>query len=265
MVDLGGIDLDRLRSFLVFAEHQNFTRAAKELALTQPALFAQVKRLAEDLGVTLYRRRGRQLELTEEGVRVQRFARDLVAASTAFLERLQGSAHAETVRLSAGEGAYLYLLGSALREHRRRSPHPLRLLTNDAPGTLAPLRSGDADVGVAALVELPKDLHSETLTSVGQVVVVPRVHPLAKRARLCLADLEGESLIVPPAGRPHRTALSRALLGAGVHWQVAVEVTGWELMLHFTQLGMGLAAHDSTHLVKGVVPQAMHAEADTSP
>lgn len=258
MTDLAGIDFDRLRSFLVFAEHQNFTHAAETLALTQPALFAQVKRLADDLGVALYRRRGRQLELTAEGVQVQRFARDLVSSSTAFLERLHGSARAETVRLAAGEGAYLYLLGNALREHRKHSPHPLRLLTRDAPGTLAALRSGDADVGVAALTELPADLESETLVSVGQVVVVPRGHVLAKKKRLCLADLEGRDLVVPPLGRPHRTALSRALLGAGVQWHVAVEVTGWELMLHFTQLGMGLAVvNDFVRVPRGLVARPL--------
>ncbi len=258
MIELDAVDLDRLRAFIVFAEHRNFTHAARELALSQPALFAQVKRLAEDLDVSLYRRKGRRLELTPQGVEVQRFARDLISSSEAFLDRLRGSKKTEPVRLAAGEGSYLYLLGGSLREHRRSSAHPLQLLTRDAPSTVAALRSGDADVGVAALSELPADLHSEVLATVGQALVLPRSHPLAKRRRLSLDDLEGASLIVPPVGRPHRTALSRALLGAGVSWRVAVEVNGWELMVHFAQLKMGLAVvNDFVRVPRGLVARPL--------
>ncbi|MEZ4219976.1 MAG: LysR family transcriptional regulator [Polyangiaceae bacterium] len=252
------LELGRLRSFLVFAEHCNFTRAARELALTQPALFAQVKRLATDLGVELYRRKGRSLELSPEGVRVQRFAREWIERSGDFVRELHGVAPARSVRLAAGEGAYLYLLGAAIREHRRLSPFALRLLTRDAPGTLQSLRSGEADAGVAALTELPQDLHTETLRSVGQNLVLPRGHALAKKRRVTLDDLEDQALIVPPVGRPHRTALARALLGAGVSWRVAVEVSGWELMLHLVQLGLGIAVvNDIVRVPRGLVARPL--------
>ena len=45
--------------------------------------------------------------------------------------------------------------------------------------------------------------------------------------------------MVPPAGRPHRTALERALREAGTTWQVAAEVDGWDLLVHFAALGLG--------------------------
>jgi DNA-binding transcriptional LysR family regulator len=46
-------------------------------------------------------------------------------------------------------------------------------------------------------------------------------------------------LLVPPAGRPHRRALDRALGEAGVGWRVAAEVDGWDLLVHFAHLGLG--------------------------
>jgi DNA-binding transcriptional LysR family regulator len=52
-------------------------------------------------------------------------------------------------------------------------------------------------------------------------------------------------LIVPPPNRPHRVMLDRMLMDAGVTWSVAVEANGWELMLHFVRLGMGLAVVNS--------------------
>src|SRR5262249_38523208 len=115
------------------------------------------------------------------------------------------------------------------------------LLTRDREGTIEALRSGEAQVGVAALDVLPDGLEATLLTEVGLSLVLPEAHPLAKKRRVVLGDLAGARLIVPGPDRPHRAALSRALREAGVPWEVAVEANGWELMLRFVELGVGLA------------------------
>ena len=84
-------NLEWLRSFVVFAEHLNFTRAAEALHLSQPALHVQVKKLAEQLGVTLYERRGRGLALTPDGRRVLAFGRELLARCERFSDDLRGA------------------------------------------------------------------------------------------------------------------------------------------------------------------------------
>src|SRR5262249_17956919 len=63
-----------------------------------------------------------------------------------------------------------------------------------------------------------------------------------------LADLAGLDLVVPPAGRPHRQSLERALLDAGVPWQPAAEADGWDLLAHLARLGVGAA------VVNGGIP-----------
>src|SRR5262249_61870972 len=102
-------------------------------------------------------------------------------------------------------------------------------------------RGAAAHVGVASLAVLPDDLEARPLTEVGQSLVLPEAHPLAEKRRLRLADLAGARLVVPGPDRPHRVALTRALREAGVPWEVAVEANGWELMLRFVELGVGLA------------------------
>jgi hypothetical protein len=69
--------------------------------------------------------------------------------------------------------------------------------------------------------------------------MVPTRHPLARRRQVRLADLDGQSLVVPPSGRAHRRTLERALLDADVAWRVAAEVDGWDLQAHLTALGVG--------------------------
>ncbi|POM24346.1 transcriptional regulator CysB-like protein [Actinomadura rubteroloni] len=138
--------------------------------------------------------------------------------------------------LAAGEGAYLYLLGEVVR-----AVPGLRLLNGDRARTLAAVRTGRADVGVAVLDVLPADLEAVPLARYPQVLVVPPDHPLAARTAVELRDLAGSALVVPPAPGPHRVALERALRAADVPWTVAVEAAGWPLLLHFAALGVGPA------------------------
>ena len=61
------MDTRTLRYFLVTAQERNFTKAANKLCMAQPPLSRQIKLLEEELGVTLFIRNSRQLQLTEEG------------------------------------------------------------------------------------------------------------------------------------------------------------------------------------------------------
>jgi len=235
------LKLDWLEAFVAFAEHESFTRAAAALHLSQPALHVQVQKLAEALGVPLYRRRGQKLVLTADGRRVAAFGRELLGRTRDLVAELHDGARHAPVVLCAGEGAYLYVIGEGIRAFLAHDGAQLSLLTRDRDGTLEAVRSGEAHVGVAALDVLPDDLDAQPLVDVGQVLVVPATHPLAKKRAIRLPDLAGSRLVVPGADRPHRALITRALHDASVPWDVAVEANGWPLMLRFVELGVGLA------------------------
>src|ERR1043166_6139126 len=69
--------LEWLEAFIVFAERLSFTRAAQALHISQPALHVQIARLSDALGASLYRRDGRVLVLTPQGLDTLRLARDI--------------------------------------------------------------------------------------------------------------------------------------------------------------------------------------------
>jgi DNA-binding transcriptional LysR family regulator len=232
---------DALLAFAEFAQDCNFTRAADRLNISQPALHTKISNLARRLGAPLYIRRGRQIEITEAGRKVQRFARELAASAAAFAAELEGPDARQSVSLCAGEGTYLYLLGPAIRAFKTGSKHTLRLETATPDSAIEAVLSARVQLGVAPLENIPQGIVAESLTSVGQVLAMPSRHPLAQRRSLRLNDLAGSMLVMPPAGRPHRTMLVQMLQDRAVQWHIAVEATGWELMLHFVQLGLGLA------------------------
>ncbi len=235
------LNLEWVDAFVDFADHLNFTHAARARHISQPAFHGQITRLQEAVGAPLYHRRGRNLELSEAGRRVAAFGRELRRRERCLLAELRGPQVDAPVVLQAGEGAYLYLLGPALRRFRQAGSDLLRLRVGDAEATLRAVSEGVADVGVLPLASAPEGIEVEPIAEVGQMLVVPRAHPLAERTRLSLHDLAGQRLIVPPEDRPQRRALAAALAERGVAWEVGVEATGWVLMIRLVSLGVGLA------------------------
>jgi DNA-binding transcriptional LysR family regulator len=235
------IETGWLRAFAMFAEDANMSQAARRLHLSQPAVHAQLRRLSEALGVTLYRRAGRGLVLTPEGIEVAAFARESDDRAQELVTRLGGRARKGRLALAVGAGALLYVIGEGLRTFRIRKKGALDLLTADASAAVEAVRSGLAHVGVAADDADPDDLETHALTVVEQVLVMPRDHSLARRRRVSLTDLAGERLVVPPDGRPHRAMLDAALRSRKVDVEVGAVARGWELTVKLVELGFGIA------------------------
>lgn len=247
-MDERAVSADALASFVVFADHLNFTRAAADLHISQPALHVKIRKLGQALGRPLYHRSGRRLVLTADGEMVARFARTHDERLAHFLAEFAGAAPRRPVVLAAGQGAYLYLLGDTIRAVLAEEPTRLRLINCDHRQMLAAVRTGQAHLGVSVLDVLPDDLTAVELATFPQVLLVPDGHRLARHRSVTLAGLAGASLVIPPQHRPHRVLLERALGAAGVDWTVAVEAEGWPLITHFVALGVGLA------IVNGCVP-----------
>lgn len=233
---------DPLRAFSVFAEDCNMTHAATRLGLTQPALFAQLARLSEEVGGPVYERRGRSLALTAIGERVLAHARQALDARAQLLRELgaEGGPAAPVV-LATGEGAMRHLLGPALQTFVRDTKGRLRVLVRDRARTMEAVLRGEAHVGFTVLDDASDELSRRELVRVPQSLVVPRGHALARKSVVVLADLAGASLVLPPPDRPQRVSVARALASAGVVHDVAVEVTGWDLAVTAVRLGLGLA------------------------
>lgn len=222
----------------MFADHLNFTRAAEELHVSQPALHVKIRKLSTAVGTTLYAKDGRRLELTTAGRSLAGFARTLEHEIDEFFATL-GAPAAEPLTLAAGEGAHRYVVASAVRILISRGER-LRLLGTNRNETIDAVRSGRALVGVTVLASPPRGLAAVPLATYPQVAILPVGHPLARRRAIHLADLDGAELVVPPPGAPQRQALEHAVLGGGVSFTVAAEAEGWAQMLHFVGLGVGI-------------------------
>jgi LysR family transcriptional regulator, low CO2-responsive transcriptional regulator len=230
------LEPDALRAFAVFAEHRNFTAAARQLHISQPSLHVKIAKLSGALGIPLYERHGRGLVLTRAGEDLAAYAQDARRGLKDFLARLE--AGDQEVAIASGRGTLRWVIGDAIRQLTAHGDR-VRILTADRDQALEALATGRADIAVVAYDPPGTRFAAREIASFAQMLVIGADHPLADRKWLRLADLAGLDLVVPPAHRPHRRSLERALLDAGVPWQPIAESDGWDLLVHFASLGIG--------------------------
>ncbi|HVE08198.1 MAG TPA: LysR family transcriptional regulator [Paraburkholderia sp.] len=200
------MELRHLRYFVAVAEERNFTRAAQRLHIAQPPLSRQMQQLEEVLGVALFVRNSRPVELTDTGRFFYSHAVQLLAQMTE-LESMTRRVGKIERSLSVGfVGSTLYgMLPKIIR--RFRDEHRTIELTLHEMSTMdqiQALKDGRIDVGFGRIrLEDPR-IRRIVLREERMIVALPLGHPLLDAgAALSLHDLLSETLIIfPKAPRP---------------------------------------------------------------
>lgn len=219
------MNLRDLRYLVALADHRHFGRAAAASFVSQPTLSTQIRKLEEELGVTLIERAPRRVMLTPVGLDIAARARRIVAE----VEQLKESARrtldpeAGTVRLGLFPTLAPYLLPHVVPKIRARFPRlELLLVEEKTEVVLRLLREGRLDAGVLALPLQDDQLHVEPLFEEPFVLAVPQAHPLARRDHLRLDEIGSESLLLLEDGH----CLREQALDV-CHLSGAVEKTGF--------------------------------------
>ena len=100
------MELRLLRYFLTVAKEQSFTKAAEQLHITQPTLSRQMAAFEEELGVTLFIRRGKKSSLTDEGILLKRRALEILNLEEITLEELKGKETVVEGNITIGCGEF---------------------------------------------------------------------------------------------------------------------------------------------------------------
>src|SRR5262245_11603211 len=211
------IQLAQLRSFCLAATEGAFTSAAKALGLSASTVWQQVRALERELKAKLLRRRGRAVELTDEG----RLLLETVQPHVSGLDSLRRffEARREGVRqeLVVASGAYLlaHHLPELVQQFRAERPAVQVTLRIAAWSALQrAVERGETDVGVLACdPDVPRSpyLEYEHLFDEPFSLLLPAGHPLLRAKRVTPHDLMKYPLIVPPKGGADRKAFDRLL------------------------------------------------------
>jgi DNA-binding transcriptional LysR family regulator len=268
------IQLAQLRSFCLAASERNFTAAARELGLSASTVWQQVRALERELKARLLRRRGRAVELTDEGRLLREMVEPHVSGLTSLRRFFEARRDGGRQELALASGAYLlahHLAGPVqrFREERPSVQVTLRIAAWSALQQL--VQSEQTDVGVLACdPDVPRSpsLEYEHLFDEQLCLLLPAGHPLGRAERVTPHELVKYPLILPPRGGADRKALDRLLRRQGLadRAQTALVCGLIDVVKQYVTRGVGVGLMYVTEEVArdtpGLLVRPLAAEAD---
>jgi LysR family cyn operon transcriptional activator len=236
------MELRHIKYLLAVADHQNFTRAAEALHVSQPTLSQQIKQLEHTLGVELFDRSGRTVRLTDAGsayVHHARLAlRDLEAAERAVHDVRDLSRG--NLRIAVTPTFTAYLIGPLIQQFRAAYPGiRVTVLETNQDRIEADLLADRLDLGIgfagghAAGIEV-RTLFTETLS-----LVVGSGHPLGTGAnRVPVSELAGEPLGLLSSDFATRGHVDSYFTNCRVPQNIAIEANSISALLELVSRGV---------------------------
>jgi DNA-binding transcriptional LysR family regulator len=221
--------LQQLRYFLAAADHGSFSAAAEALLMAQPSLSDQIRRLEAELGVPLFARAGRRLELTEAGRMLRPHAERTLAAAEEAVESVKEvrTLTGGTASFGTFGSAHHYLLGGLVQDFRRRYPDVrVRVVGQNSAEVADAVREGRLEAGLIALPVDDRGL--EVRPSIGEEIHYVSASPQRLAAPKTIEEIAAAPLILYDARwgalDPMRRQLNERAQRAGVRIEPQIEV-----------------------------------------
>jgi DNA-binding transcriptional LysR family regulator len=239
----------QIRALVETAKHGNFAEASRQLGISTPSVWRQVRALEEDYGVTLLQAHGRSVRLTEDGARLLELAAPLVEGFDSlrklFVESQQQAPR--TLRILAPAPLFRGLLRKPIDAYRAQFPTvQISLLDCASQEAWELLDAGHADlaaVGAPIGTELPAQLEATPIDFYPFEVIYSKRHPLAKIKKPTLRDLLQQALILPGKKSSSRLQIEYVVSKAGLSDEMNVVMTASHLplILDYVSEGIGIA------------------------
>src|SRR6201996_5473653 len=201
------MELRRIQYFVAVAEEAHFGRAAERLQMAQPPLSQQIKALEAEMGVVLFHRTTRKVELTPAGERFLDRARRILADVDDAVTEAGQVAQGMLGRIAIGfTGSATYDLLPALVRVLRADLPGIELDIHGemlTPDQVAALADGSLDLGLLRPPVRTAEVEVRVLRREPLIAVLPEHHPLAGRNRVRLSDAAGLGVALVPASVQH--------------------------------------------------------------
>lgn len=251
------IDFDGVQAFVTIAELGGFSKAARELHITQTALTRRIQKLEAYLGLKLLDRTTRRVELTVVGRDFLPQARSLVQEMTAAVERLKDmSQHARgNFTLACIASITSHVLPRIIRQYARAHPdNRLRLLDGSSDEVRQAVLAGQAELGIAVQGEKHPEL-SETLLFVDPLVFICHTpHPLQERKTVSWSDMRDTDLVTVSSFVATRVFMDYQLAKRSIRLQGKYEVQHHATAVNLVAAGVAGAILPSSTFREGDRP-----------
>ncbi len=251
------MEVTPLRYFVEVAKEKNFTRAAKNCHVAQPALSQQIRRLEVLLGVKLFKRLPRGAILTSEGEILLPYVQTVLNAlkETADVAADLRGASRGTVKILSLPSACVYVLPPMIAAFKRDHPRIDIVLEEKISADIPELvLSGAFDLGVTQARHSVPGLTRALIHEEDLLLAVPEGHPLATKQEISLRDAAGEPFVVTKMATEFRTLAVDLCRSAGFEMHAAFEADHFDALQAYCAVGMGVALIPSSVILKNLTP-----------
>lgn len=238
------MDLHDLKAFMDVVEHRSFTKAAEHSYLTQPSLSKTIKKLEEELQITLFHRSTRVVQLTDAGQILYQQSQKVFSVMSELHDHLDALRESKTGKIKIGIPPLigtLFFPKIAAKFHRHYPNIRLELIELGAKLIMQLVDQGDIDLGI---VVLPVDEEKFTISPFIQdefVLFIHCDHPLASHQSITLYSLKEEKFILFSKDFTLHDYVIRVCTECGFTPKIAYESSQWDLIIELISLNLGIA------------------------
>src|SRR5215470_1617692 len=237
------VTLRQMRVFAAVARHLSFTRAARELHLTQPAVSQQVKLLEDEVGLPLFEKLGRKVQLAPAGEELLRYATqtiEVMREATEALAAMRGLKRG-VLKLGAVSTAK-YFAPSLLSAFTPAYPEvTIKFDVGNREEIIKQLAANEIDMVIMGRPPRELETVAEPFAKHPLVLIASPTHPLATKRRIKLGQLATESFLIREEGSGTRASMERIFREREVPIQVSMEVTSNETIKQAVMADMGIS------------------------
>ena len=237
------LTLRQLQVFEAAATHLNFSLAAKQLFLSQPAVSMQIKQLEENIGLPLFEQMGKRSFLTEAGRELFHYSHNIsqqLAEMEAVFDEMKGLGKGKFT-LSVVNTANYFTPQLLARFCQRHPDINVILQVANRDAVLKQLDDNSTDLAIMGQPPDGLDIIAEPFLDNQVVVIAAPGHPLAKLKRVKLARLAQETFLSREPGSGTRSAMERVFAEHQIRPRISMEMETNEAIKQAVQAGMGLA------------------------
>ncbi len=236
------LTLRQLKVFEAAATHLNFSAAAKQLYLSQPAVSMQIKQLEENIGLPLFEQMGKKVYLTDAGKELFHYSHHIslqLADMEAVFDEMKGLGKGKFT-LSVVNTANYFTPQLLARFCQRHPDINVILQVANRDAVLKQLADNSTDLAILGQPPDGLDIKAEPFLANPLVVIAAPDHPLVKQKRVKFAQLATETFMSRESGSGTRSAMERVFAQHKIQPHISMEMETNEAIKQAVRAGMGL-------------------------
>ncbi len=237
------VTLRQMRVFAAVARNLSFTRAARELHLTQPAVSQQIRLLEAEVGLPLFEKIGRKVQLAPAGAELLEYANqtiELLREAAESLAAMRGLKRG-VLKLGAVSTAK-YFAPSLLSAFTPAYPEvTIRFSVGNRLEIIKQMAANEIDLVIMGRPPRELDTIAEPFAKHPLVIIAAPDHPLAGRRRIRLRQLASQQFLIREEGSGTRASMEHVFRERNVPFRVSMEVSSNETIKQAVMAGMGIS------------------------